>query len=347
MNERFSDLRVLRWHDRISGILAGERLGPIRANLDLTNLCSHSCPWCEPLQYREQTVRDKNHTLETDTAIHVIQDLAELDCKTLNLSGGGEPTIHPDFGLILRFAVRQGLRTWVVTHGGLIHKWLNDLCMAHHVRISLDASNAVEHKEMHGSKDGEFEKVCENIAALCKVRDANKSHRPEVGIAYIVADCNSAGASLQRAFEFASSFGLDFIHFRPLSEDKPERFTGDWLKIAAEIEMMAPACPTVQCFPLGKRWKDVFHQREFKKCYSSLTNAVIGANGDVVACCDRRDLRFGNVNEQSFKSIWLSARQRIEAKKIVPEMCSRCLMCSYNKSVERYIINNDALPELM
>jgi len=48
-------------------------------------------------------------------------------------------------------------------------------------------------------------------------------------------------------------------------------------------------------FILGKRWKEVFNQREFAKCYAAVTNAVIGANGDVQACCDRRDIVFGNL----------------------------------------------------
>ena len=44
VTDRFSDLRILRWTDRINRVLAGERLGPIRASIDLTNLCNHACP---------------------------------------------------------------------------------------------------------------------------------------------------------------------------------------------------------------------------------------------------------------------------------------------------------------
>src|SRR5450631_3553716 len=95
--DRFIDLRVLRWFDRIDAALAGEQVGPIRANIDLTNLCTHNCPWCEPLQFRKETIADKNHTLPIGAAIDTLWDLSVLGCKTINFSGGGEPTLHPNF----------------------------------------------------------------------------------------------------------------------------------------------------------------------------------------------------------------------------------------------------------
>ncbi len=89
MSERHSELRVIRWTDRIQEIIAGSQCGPIRANLDLTNLCSHACPWCEPLDFRKATIADKRHTLSRDVAFEVLSDLADMDCKEIQFSGGG------------------------------------------------------------------------------------------------------------------------------------------------------------------------------------------------------------------------------------------------------------------
>lgn len=343
--DRFSDLRVLRWFDRIDQAIAGEPVGPIRASVDLTNLCSHNCPWCEPLQFREETIVDQKHTMQASTAHALLGDLADMGCKTINFSGGGEPTLHPYFGALLKRAVDLQMRTWIVTHGGLMHRHFEHLLLADHVRISLDASNEAEHMEMHGSKPGEFGKVCENIAELCKRRV--KPGALEVGIAYIVADCNSSAGSIRSVLEFAASNSVDFIHFRPLSEDTPARFTEPWEQVASTIERIACDYPSVKVFPLSKRSRDVFQQREFESCYSAFTNAVISANGEVCACCDRRDIVFGNVNEESFKSIWLSAKHRAKAEAIEPKLCTRCLMCGYNRAVEKFVVNNEALPELM
>ena len=348
MSDRFSDLRILRWHDRISNILAGMNHdgeghleGPIRAAIDLTNLCNHDCPWCEPQKYREETVRDKRHTLPVDVALGVLEDLRLMDCKTVNFSGGGEPLLHPDFGTILRFAARAGFRTWVVTNGRYIDKWAEDLALASHVRVSLDASTPAEHEAMHGAKAGEFVAICQNIRLLCKLKG------PEVGISYIVADVNASTASFLRTLEFADSAGVDFIHFRPLSEPLRQRFTGEWADCVEEIELLSRKKYRVRVFIVGKRLEDVFTQREFSSCYAALTTAVIGANGDCQACCDERGKVYGNVNEQSFGSLWLSQVHRQMATAIEPKLCQRCLMCGFNRAVEKYVVKNDALPELV
>ena len=341
--DRFSDLRVLRFFDRIDAALAGEQIGPIRASIDLTNLCTHNCPWCEPLAFRKETIKDKNHTLPYNVALEVLHDLREMDCKTINLSGGGEPTLHPQFGLILQAVANMGFRSWIVTHGGLMHDWMDELLLADHIRISLDASTAKEHAEMHGTKGLEYERVLQNVTDLCG-RRVNGS--PEVGLGYLCSDSNSSCDSIRRVLAFADSAGVDFIHFRPLSEETPQRLTRPWIEITQDIKEISPPY-NVLVFPLSKRGHDVFHQREFESCYAALTTTVIAANGDVNPCCDRRDIALGNVNQQSFKSIWLAAKYREQVEKIVPKFCSRCLMCGYNRAVDKFVVNNEAIPELM
>jgi len=347
VSERHSELRVLRWTDRIQGILAGETHGPIRANIDLTNLCSHACPWCEPLDFRKATIADKRHSLSNTVIEAVLADLAELDCRAIQFSGGGEPTLHPGFGAALCTAKQHGFRTFVITHGGFIDRWLELLFHgADHVRVSLDASCEEEHQKMHGSKAGEFGKVIENIRALVGRKFAGGG--PEVGIAYNVADCNSSTESLERLFRLAEDLGVDFVQVRPLSEETPALLTaasGLWGQI--ERRALAPGGQSFRLEILGQRHRDVFYQREFEKCYAALTLAVIGANGDVSACCDRRDIVFGNVNETPFRHIWLSQKHREIAASITPKLCGRCVQCGTNRAIEKYVVKNEALPELL
>jgi radical SAM protein with 4Fe4S-binding SPASM domain len=347
VSERHSELRVLRWTDRIQDILAGERRGPIRANLDLTNLCNHACPWCEPVDFRKATIADKRHTLSALTAYEVLQDLKELDCRAVQFSGGGEPMLHPVFGGILGQAHEFGFRTFVITNGGLIDRWIEPLFRyADHVRVSLDASCEKEHQKMHGSKPGEFGNVVENVKTLVKRKSAGTG--PEVGIAYNVADCNSSPESIERLFRLAGGLGVDFVQVRPLSEQTPLFLTsasGPWGQIERRVLQFGGHSFRLEI--LGQRHRDVFYQREFERCYAALSLAVISANGDVAACCDERGKIFGNVNERPFRSIWLSNKHREIASKIVPMLCQRCVQCGYNRAVERFVVKNEAMPELL
>lgn len=348
MSKRHSELRVIRWTDQIQAVLSGERRGPIRANLDLTNLCSHSCPWCEPLDFRKATIADKRHTLSEDVALKVLRDLAEMDCKAIQFSGGGEPTLHSKFGYILTAAKTHGFKTLVITHGGYLDRWIEPLfSSADHVRVSLDASCEEEHRVMHGSKPEEFGKVVANIQALVARKFAGGG--PEVGIAYSCGDCNSSTESLARFFRLAVDLGVDFVQVRPVSEETPHFLTHPWAAIADKVKWISFGAQKkgVRVEIHGHRTGDVFHQREFEKCYAALTLAVISADGSVAACCDRRDLIFGNVNNQNFRDIWLSESHRNIAGLIAPRLCGRCLLCGINRGIEKYVVRNEATPELI
>lgn len=347
LNDRHSDLRVLRWSDRISNAIQGFPNGPIRANLDLDNRCTHKCYFCEPAAYRDDTIRDKRHTLDTGIALRTLHELADLDCRAVNFSGGGEPTLHPDFGHVLNHAHDLGMRTFVITHGGLIDRWHEALLQgADHVRISLDASNSAEHAKMHHAKAGEFEKIKASVEALAKAR--GEDARPEIGIAYILTDFNSSPESLIRLCDWASDTGIDFIHFRPISEDGGKHtLTTDSDMLMEYCEGLQADYPRLKIWALGKRGKDIFHQREFEKCYAAMTLAVIGANGDVQACCDQRGYIFGNLYKNSFREIWLSDEHRQKAHAIEPKLCGRCIQCGYNRAVQQLVIENRALPELL
>ena len=155
--ERFNPLKVLRWQETIAGAIQGRRVGPVRANLDLTNLCNHNCEWCEPLEYREHSIEESKHTLQTNVALDAIEDLGMLGTKAVFLSGGGEPTLHKQFATIVRACRERGMRVLVTTNGSRLH--LLQTVFAESVdafRVSLDASTEAEHMAIHGSKAGEF-----------------------------------------------------------------------------------------------------------------------------------------------------------------------------------------------
>jgi radical SAM protein with 4Fe4S-binding SPASM domain len=263
-------------------------------------------------------VRDRKHTLETVHALNLLTEVREMGCQSLGLSGGGEPLLHPDFGTILDHAHEIGFNTWVNTNGSYISKWLDVLPLANVVRVSLDSTNQEQHKRMHAGKD--FDAILEGIRAL--------AGKVELGISYIIDGENDSAEDIAWVQGFAKEVQA-FVQFKPLSGDSHAEL--HWPEHLSENEHFS-----------AKRHQEVFFQREFEKCYAAMSTAVIGANGDVQACCDRRDLVYGNIYEQNFSDIWQSDRHKQMVDAIVPKFCSRCLMCGFNKSVEENIIEDQA-----
>lgn len=313
---RFSELKVVRWHERINAHLSGDNIGPIRVNIDLTNLCNHKCFFCEPVAFREETIRDKQHTLETEKAIELLYHLQKMGTNTIGFSGGGEPLIHHDFGLIATCANKLGFKTYLVTNGSFLRRWMHVMPLMTNVRVSLDASNPEEHAKMHGGKD--FDQIIESLREL--------SGKTELGISYILSEHNSSPESLLWIQKFAKEIGA-FIQFKPLTEDKPSE-VGGWFPRNEESHLTE------------KRRTDVLYQREFSQCYAGLSTCVVSANGDVTVCCDRRDLAYGNIYQESFAEIW--AKRRDTLSKVSPKLCQRCLMCDFNKSVQDNVVDDKA-----
>jgi wyosine [tRNA(Phe)-imidazoG37] synthetase (radical SAM superfamily) len=352
-SDRFSDLRVVRYHERIQAILGGEKAGPIRANLDLTNLCNHKCFFCEPETYRAETVRDRRHTMITEKAKEVIEDLSLMGCRTLMFSGGGEPMLHPDFGHILRHAKRYRFKVAVVSNGTYISKWQGELLRADDIRISLDAGSVEDHLAMHGGKAVDFEQICQGLDGLVKrrneLRTGGLSDLPEIGVAYIISERNCKPGQTGNFIALMAKLHVDFIQFRPLSDPaQPEGSKEVWAAFdqLREINFEATLLPT-KVFPVPKRGSDVFLQRDFSRCYAALTRCIVGATGDVQACCDRRDIVFGNVYDKPLHDIWLGEEHRKIAAAIVPQFCSLCLQCGYNRSVEKNVVGDEALTWLV
>lgn len=340
MEDRFNPLKILRWTDRIQLAMAGVREGPICAQVDLTNLCNHSCDWCEPAAYREETVQDQTHTLSTEVAEEVLDDLARMGCSAIYFSGGGEPTLHKAFGHMLYVAHNKGMKTLVVTNGSMLERWesaFSQFC--DQVRISLDAVNEETHMKIHHSKRGGYGEILRGIKLLLDKRIGRK---PEIGIAYTVEERNWGHDNIRALLEKVEDLGVDFVQFRPCSVGQSFAPVMPWIQKEADNLKMR-----TKVFVLSWRGNDVATQRDFSTCYAAYTLCVVGANGDVQACCDERGKVFGNVYRKRLKDIWLSPEHRHEAAKIVPQLCPRCLMCGFNKTVEHNVMHNNSLVEFV
>lgn len=222
-----------------------------------------------------------------------------------------------------------------------------ELALADHVRVSLDASCEEEHQAMHRSKNGEFTRVQENIKALAGAKRA-MGIGPEIGVSYLLSEANCGLESLHRVIDWSAANGVDFIHFRPLSlETNVAGIPPTVQEAMTALEGLAQAVAAPKIFPIAKRGTDVFLQRDFEQCYAALLFAVIGANGEVHACCDRRDLSFGSVYDRRFKDIWLGVLHREKQGEIEPELCMRCTMCGVNRGLGKYVVRDEALAGLL
>lgn len=132
----------------------------VRANLRLTENCQARCVTCD---YWKKRWEDG---ISTDTAVGIIDRLAEMGVPHINFSGG-EPLLREDMFEILRRAESERFRIISVVSNGLLlkklHRQINDSPITR-VTISIDALG--ERNDTIRGVKGYFDKTLEGAQML-------------------------------------------------------------------------------------------------------------------------------------------------------------------------------------
>jgi hypothetical protein len=105
------------------------------------------------------------------------------------LIGGGEPTLHPRFGEIVRHIKSRGLELGLVTHGGHAAKIVevaDQFQPADWVRFSIDAATNETYQDIHFGQAGKKPRntLAEILANGRSIKDANPGI--QLGYSYVV-----------------------------------------------------------------------------------------------------------------------------------------------------------------
>jgi hypothetical protein len=222
----------LRWRRELARARAESRpdppppdLAPISINLDLTTACNYRCDHC--IDWDILNTRHRHDDAELEASL---REMAERGLRSLILIGGGEPTLHPGFERIVRFAKRLSLQVAVVSNGSRGDRLLavaDALTPGDWLRLSLDAGSDELFRAMHRpvSRSLTLDEIC---AWVPRIKARNPGLR--IGYSYIIvwSGASRDGVALLEnideivpATERARRFGFDFIALKPILERAP------------------------------------------------------------------------------------------------------------------------------
>jgi hypothetical protein len=172
-------------HYRATG--STERLAAtplLSINLDLTTACDHACGHCV-----DDEVINTGPKYSGDNVLHTIDTLADRGLCSVILIGGGEPTLHPKFGDIVRHIKARGLELGLVTHGGHAHKIVKvaeEFQPTDWVRFSIDAATNETYQDIHFGQAGKKPRntLAEILSNGRSIKDANPAI--QLGYSYVV-----------------------------------------------------------------------------------------------------------------------------------------------------------------
>lgn len=338
------DLREFKHRGRAAARLLGTRsvrprVGPKFAFLQLTHACNLACEFCEshskhmgvPVTQRLSYFRNQK-TMDRETALGVVQDLADLGVEFITLSGRGEPAIHPSILEVIEAIERGGMKTQLFTNGVVSRKdFARDLVRigCNLVSTSVNAACEETFRVACGKSDLEngFEMVTRLVRDLVETRRSQNARFPVVEATFVIYSNNYR--DLPNMVQWACEESVDRFMLTIMSTVQET----DHLKLDEDARRWildvsrdwAPRLSAMGVYHNLPRFLRVVREEErsirtednlqrLLPCYSGWTESAIGPDGAVRFCC-YCDAPVGNVYEEGgFKNVWRnSAYQKARA----------------------------------
>jgi len=253
--------KLLNHGARVQEWLVSEQSTPVLVEIAPTGYCNAACPWCF---FKGKNTGEK---IDTDKLLSAICGMGWNGIKAINWSGGGEPTLHPDFGKFVATAHGQGIKQGLFTNA---YKYIPAQDLFEWIRISLT--------------DKGF--------------DAIKKPKVVFGVCLNQTGDYTA-EDLTRICRDAKSFGAKYFQVRPaLMDPQPE------LEIPYVLKDMETSGFNV--YLTEYKYKDLQACHSYKECYGYHFCPSIDWRGNVSACLylsGHKKYTFGNIYNDTFGKI--------------------------------------------
>lgn len=214
--------KICAHSDRLAKFLSGQDLEITPANLEIwpSLTCNARCTFCPYVRNlaRFQADRSQNTFLmPTDLFEKIISEFQEIGGLSVNLTGGGEPTMHPKLARFGEIAYRHGIAWGLFSNGyHLLPSVVSELLAnsPSYIRVSVNSWSAETHDKTYHLGLDAYENIKDNIIFLTR----NAPTDTAVGIGYIFTDIDfEALESISRYISqiHDTSGRLDYVAIRP------------------------------------------------------------------------------------------------------------------------------------
>ena len=167
----FAQYLIFRWKFKEYPKLRKVSDFPLYLLIEPTPVCNLKCVMC--FQMDRQTFKSKKYKgfIKLDLFKRIIDEAHHGGTKAITLASRGEPTLHPQFGKMLRYCAEKFYEVKVNTNAtnlneDLIHSILES--NVHHLVFSIDSHTREDYKKIRGFD--KFDNIFSNIRLFNKIR---------------------------------------------------------------------------------------------------------------------------------------------------------------------------------
>lgn len=260
---------------------------PFQVQFTVTNRCNLRCSYC----YADYPNRSHND-LSTKDILRILDELAEIGTKRINLVGG-EPLLRNDIGQIIQHIKNKNIECAMTTNGYFVARKLDDVRKLDLLCVSLDGNK--ESNDANRGK-GSYEKALEAI----KIAKAN---RIPLQVATVITknNLNSIDYLLEEGKRIGFMIGFSTLINQSAGEIKiaPNDLPNDdeYRKVLKKIIRRKkegyPVLFSYKSLQYALHWplsfqidKIINGEPDFKyiECNAGKYFAIIDTNGDIYPC---------------------------------------------------------------
>jgi MoaA/NifB/PqqE/SkfB family radical SAM enzyme len=301
----------LSWHkDRVEAWLKGERIAPITIDCALTRACNYRCVYCYG-QLQENDPKTKKMTKEV--IFRFLDDAAEIGVKAVSFVSDGESTCSKHLTDAVLRGKSNGLDMALGTNGALltpeqIAKIMPGLT---YLRFNITAGEPARYKEIHGCREGDFEKVCENIRTTVREK-RRQGLETSVGLQMVLMP--QFGDQIIPLARLGKELGVDYLVIKHCSDDEDHALGVDYSKyFEMEKTLREAESLSTDDYLVAVKWSKILSggKRSYTRCYGPAFIMQFSGSGLVAPCGmffnDKYSkYHIGNIAEKPFKEIWKS-----------------------------------------
>ncbi len=338
---------------RLLGMATGQPIvGPRVAGLEITHHCNLQCGFCETHgRFMEKPVTQTRayvggrRAMELDTVKELAVSLAKVGIGWVELSGKGDPVVHPKLPEIVRVLKEQGLAVSMFTNGTVPRPDLARTlieCKLDRLNVSLNAGTREAYQKV-ANKDL-WDRALGFVNEVMDLRRKAGSDKPSMRLSFVM--CKDNIDDMDAMVDICAQLKVEEAGFSIMGE-LPQILP---IKLEpAEVDRLLAGIPAwsaklaaagvhhdlpVLEDDLRTRGRETGPQdnpiQRRVPCYEGFMHTVIGPDGVVNPCCYCGDEDLGNVTETSFEEVWRGERYAAFRKKALTmhktgePVCNEC-----------------------
>lgn len=334
----YSAWKVFRHRAHLDALASGVHVAPIHVQIVPTNRCQQGCRQCAYRLdgYTSSELFDRRDEIPLPKLLEIVSDCGAMGVKAIEVTGGGEPTLHPGFDELCLAVLDRGIDLGVVTNGAT--EWRRDrfsiLSKAKWVRVSIDAGTP----ETYALYRRSSLEVFHEVRAVVRRLAASKGPETVVGVGFVVTAEN--WREVIQAAENARDDGADNIRisaaFQPAGASYFSEFVVEVSELCRQAEELSDKSFQVfNNFP--ERFSELArgHPKDDYCGYQRLST-YIGADLMVYRCCVLGYSRHGVLGDlefQRFSGMWFSESTKRLLDDFDARCCLRCMFWSKNAAI--------------